>query len=68
MDRSIIRLKYTYYRVFIEFLIETYGIERFQAYLKSYINNPKGYKMIFPDVYNEGLNEILWNFNTYMNM
>jgi hypothetical protein len=33
--------------------IETYGIEKFQAYLKSYINNPKSYKIIFPEVYNE---------------
>ena len=68
MDRSIFRLKYTYYRFFIEFLIETYGIEKFQAYLKSYINNPKSYKIIFPEVYNEELNEILRKYNAYMNL
>jgi hypothetical protein len=67
MDRSIIRLKYTYYRFFIEFLVETYGIGKFQSYLKSYINNPKAYQMIFPEVYNEELNQILSSFSTYMN-
>ena len=59
MDRSLFRLKYTYYRFFIEFLIETYGIEKFQAYLKSYIKTPKSYKAIFPEIYDEQLNEIL---------
>ena len=68
MDRSIIRLKYTYYRFFIEFLIETYGIEKFQTYLKNYINFPKKYITIFPEVYNEDLSEILWKFNSYMNL
>lgn len=66
MDRSIIRLKYTYYRFFIEFLIETYGLEKLQIYLKSYINNPKNYEIIFPEIYNEKLDDILWKFNAYM--
>ena len=66
MHKSIIRLKYTYYRFFIEFLITTFGIEKFQAYLKSYINNPKNYKLIFLETYNEELSEILQKFHKYM--
>ena len=68
MDRNIFRLKYTYYRFFIEFLIETYGIEKFQEYLKSYIINPKSYKIIFPEIYDEEFKEILWKYNDYMSL
>ena len=68
MDRSLFRLKYTYYRFFIEFLIETYGIEKLQAYLKSYIINPKSYKIIFPEIYNEELKYILRKYNAYMDL
>jgi hypothetical protein len=67
MDGSIFILKYTYYRFFVEFLIETYGIEKLQAYLKSYIINPKSYKIIFPEIYDEELIEILRKYNAYMN-
>ena len=44
------------------------NMKRFQAYLKSYIINPKSYKIIFPEVYNEGLKEILQKYNAYMNL
>lgn len=66
MDKNIIRLKYTYYRFFIEFLIDYYGIEKFQAYLKSYCINPKNYNSIFVDIYNNDLNEILLKFDSYL--
>ena len=33
MGKNIIRLKYTYYRFFIEFLLENYGIEKLQAHM-----------------------------------
>ena len=67
MGDNRFRLKYTYYRFFIEFLVETYGIEKFQLYLKKYCNNPKSYEAIFPEIYNQDLNEILQKFDTYMN-
>ena len=63
---SSFNLKYTYNRFFIEFLIETYGLEKFQSYLKSYINNPKIYKHIFSTIFGENLEEILHKFNTHM--
>ena len=66
--RSVFSLKYTYYRFFIEFLIETYGLEKFQAYLKIYVNNPVNYKLIFPSVYNEDLILILQKFSVYMSL
>jgi hypothetical protein len=66
MDRSIIRLKYTYYRFFIEYLVETYGIEILQIYIKSYVSSPKSYIDLFPKVYEMGLDEVLQGFKAYM--
>jgi hypothetical protein len=66
MDRSIIRLKYTYYRFFIEYLVGTYGMEKLQTFIKSYVNNPKNYNTYFPEVYNKELDEVLQGFETYM--
>jgi hypothetical protein len=67
MDSSIIRLKYSYYRFFIEFLINTYGITELQYYLKCYIEEPERYELIFSEVYHEDLDHILQKFKTYMN-
>ncbi|MEN8203890.1 MAG: hypothetical protein ABFS28_14925 [Bacteroidota bacterium] len=66
MDSSIIRLKYTYYRFFIEYLVETYGMERLQVYIKSYVCNPKSYNDLFPKVYDNDLDEVLQGFKAYM--
>lgn len=68
MSENIIRLKYTYYRFFTEFLIETFGIENFQAYIKSYIDNPQNYEVIFSEIHNKELNEILRDFDAYMEL
>ena len=67
MDVRMNTLYYTYYRFFIEFLIESYGIEKYQIYLKKYISYPKKYKILFNEVYKNDLIEILKKFNTYMN-
>ncbi len=67
MDKDIIRLKYTYYRFFTEFLINTFGLEQLQYYLKSYITNPENYKALFSEVFNEDIYAILVKFNKYMN-
>jgi len=66
MNKSFV-LKYTFYRFFIEFLIDTYGLGNFQSYLKKYIETPKIYKHLFADVYDAELNEILAKFSSYMN-
>ncbi len=66
MDRNIFAQKYTYYRFFVQFLIDAYGLEKFQSYLKEYLRAPLDYKMLFPKVYNEDLNSILKKFDDYM--
>lgn len=67
MGKNIIRLKYTYYRYFIEFLIESYGLEKLQAYIKSYLENPQNYAELFPEIYKKELNDVLNDFDVYMN-
>jgi hypothetical protein len=68
MNINEIRLRYTFYKYFIEFLIKDYGIERFHQYLKKYIINPRDYKKLFPEIYAADLNELLSKFNLYMNI
>jgi len=64
MSLREIRLKYTYYRFFIEYLIENYGIEKLHQYLKKYIHDPAGYKNLFPEIYSADLDAILNKFNS----
>ena len=45
------KLKYTYYKLFIEFLVENYGLTKLQEYLKKYINHPQDYKKYFVDIF-----------------
>ena len=67
MGRSTFGLKYTYYRFFVQFLIDTYGLGKFQLYLKEYMRDPLNYKLLFSKVYDEDLDEILKKFDSYMN-
>jgi len=62
-----VKLKYTYYKFFIEFLIENYGMKRLQAYLKKYIKAPEDYKKLFVEVYSHDLDEMLNNFRSSLN-
>ncbi len=57
-----VRLNYTFYRYFIEFLIENYGMKKLQDYLKKYISNPGNYKELFVEVYSGDLNKLLDKF------
>ncbi len=66
MDKNLIRLKYTYYRFFIEFLVESYGLNKLQTYLKKYILDPGNYENFFPEVYLENMSEILSGYSSYM--
>lgn len=67
MDKSMIRLYYSYYRFFVEFLIETCGLEKLQEYLRNYCKDPASYLHIFRKVYHAELNQKLAEFNNYMN-
>ena len=68
LDMSIkeLKFKYTYYRFFIEFLVENYGIKKLQEYLREYINNPQVYKKLFLEVYDSDLDALLKKFNSIL--
>ena len=66
MGRSMFALKYTYYRFFVQFLVDAYGLGKFQFYLKEYLRAPLDYKMLFSKVFGEDLNSILKKFDSYM--
>jgi hypothetical protein len=61
LDMSLNELKfnYTYYGLFIEFLINHYGTGKFHQYLTTYIENPEDYKDHFITIYESKLTEIL---------
>jgi len=56
-------LNYTYYQLFVEFLVNQYGLNTLQNYLKRYIEEPQSYKRLFGDVYGCELDSILVKFN-----
>jgi len=59
MSWQELQLKYSYYKYFIEFLVETQGISKLQEYIKLYIHDPDSYNELFMKVYSMGLDEIL---------
>jgi hypothetical protein len=67
MSLREVKLYYTYYRLFVEFLIDNYGIEKLQQYLKKYIEDPDDYKNLFSEIYPHDLNEILDKFSSTLN-
>ncbi len=62
-----LRLRYAYYKYFIQFLVETYGLEKLQEYIKKYLKNPKDYKNLFNEIYLSDLASILDKFSLYLN-
>jgi hypothetical protein len=63
---SEIRLRYSFYRHFTLYLIETYGLEKFQLYLKEYIHDPHAYNALFTKVYAEDMESVLASFHAYL--
>ena len=59
MSWQELQLKYSYYKYFIEFLVETHGMSKLQEYIKLYINDPESYNELFVKVYSMDLDEIL---------
>ena len=68
MSARELKLRYSYYRFFMEFVIENFGLKKLQEYLKKYIDNPEDYKKLFVEVYSTDLDEILRKFNSSLNM
>lgn len=64
MSAAEAKLRYSYYRFFIEFLVDNYGIEKLQGYLKRYINNPDAYKDYFVEIYSKDVEVILQEYKS----
>ncbi len=64
MPSRDLRLNYTYYRVFVEYLAETRGIEKMRDYLGRYIQDPDRYRELFPEVCSIDLEEIIREFRS----
>lgn len=67
MSNDELKFNYSFYRFFIEFLIETYGIEKFQKYLKRYIEDPKQHIQLLDEVFRIELEQLLTQFNSRLN-
>ena len=64
MSWQELQLEYSYYKYFIEFLVETHRIKTLQEFMKFYINDPINYKDSFIKVYLVDLDEIFKKYNS----
>jgi hypothetical protein len=62
-----LRLKYSYYGYFIEFLVENYEIENLQNFTKLYLDDPDNYVKIFSKEYTTDLNEVIKKYHLSLN-
>lgn len=67
MSAEELKLRYSYYGFFIEFLVENFGINKLQQYLKRYINNPENYKELFVEVYAVDFDQVVEQFDLSLN-
>ena len=63
-----LKLNYTYYQLFVEYLVFQYGLESLQEYIKLYIEDPEKYRTMFETVYDSELNNILAAFKTSLSL
>ncbi len=63
-----LKLNYTYYQLFVEYLVNQHGLQLLQEYMKLYINEPDNYQELFSVVYGLDLNTILDSFKTSLKL
>lgn len=63
-----LKLNYTYYQLFVEYLVSQYGQEPLQDYIKRYIDEPGNYREMFPTVYGSELDVILVAFKASLGL
>ena len=66
MSMYELKIRYSYYAYFIEFVVDKYGKNKFQQYLKTYIADPESYKKSIDDVYSSGLDVLLAEYRAYI--
>ena len=50
-----VKFNYSLYRLFIEFVIETYGEDKFRIFITRYLDSPTDFNVTFYEVYDEKL-------------
>lgn len=63
-----LKLNYTYYQLFIDYLVNQYGLAALQDYIKLYIEAPESYREMFGTVYGSELDSILDAFKSSLNL
>lgn len=63
-----LKYNYTYYQLFIEYLVEAYGLEALQKYIKSYKDDPGDYQEIFVTIYGMKLDQLLEGFKNSLDI
>ena len=63
-----LKLNYTYYQLFVEYLVRQYGLESLQDYIKLYIEDPEEYRVMFETVYDSKLDNILNTFKASLGL
>jgi hypothetical protein len=54
-----LKLNYTYYQLFVDYLVNRYGLEYLQNFIKFYIEEPDSYRELFETIYGSELDTIL---------
>ena len=57
---------YSYYRLFVSYLVEFYGPDKIKDYLAQYIEEPQDYQAYFATVYDSSEKELMQRFKQYL--
>ncbi len=61
-SREDINFRYTYFRYFVEFFREKYGIVKFHEFVVQYLENPKKYPRIYEDIFGTDIKTDIKNY------
>jgi len=68
MSFKELKFNYTYYKFFIDFLIDTYGLKAFHNYLSEYLEEPQEYMNLFLSIYKSDLGTLLNHFKLSLDL
>ncbi len=66
MSWQELQIKYSYYKYFIKYLVEQYGLEKLQTFVSMYVAEPIDYNELFDKIYEIDLDEAIKMYNISM--